>query len=99
MQALLEVVDSGAKNMEIAIVRFGKENEVSADRPPTFKKPSLLLVPAKGLACVWRERFRGGEGGGGGGSVHVEFSNAHTCDERDRWPFERTHCTQPAFNF
>lgn len=28
MQALLEVVDSGAKNMEIAIVRFGKANEV-----------------------------------------------------------------------
>lgn len=27
-QALLEVVDSGAKNMEIAIVRTGKPNEV-----------------------------------------------------------------------
>lgn len=28
LQALLEVVDSGAKNMEIAIVRMGKANEV-----------------------------------------------------------------------
>lgn len=28
LQALLEVVDSGAKNMEIAIVRFGKPIEV-----------------------------------------------------------------------
>lgn len=30
LQALLEVVDSGAKNMEVAIVRFEKPIEVSA---------------------------------------------------------------------
>lgn len=33
MQALLEVVDSGAKNMEIAIVRFGQANEVLYSTP------------------------------------------------------------------
>ncbi|CAM9747191.1 unnamed protein product [Ectocarpus sp. 6 AP-2014] len=31
MKALLEVVDSGAKNMEIAIVRFGKANEMMTE--------------------------------------------------------------------
>eukprot|EP00903_Cladosiphon_okamuranus_P010808 g10211.t1 len=31
MKALLEVVDSGAKNMEIAIVRFGKPNEMMTE--------------------------------------------------------------------
>ncbi|CAM9556346.1 unnamed protein product [Hapterophycus canaliculatus] len=31
MKALLEVVDSGAKNMEIAIVRFGQPNEMMTE--------------------------------------------------------------------
>lgn len=40
-QALLEVVDSGAKNMEIAIVRKGKANEV---RPLLFSRDEFTYV-------------------------------------------------------
>ena len=38
-QALLEVVDSGAKNMEIAIVRFQKPIEVTVGSSQFAKPP------------------------------------------------------------
>ena len=43
IQALLEVVDSGAKNMEIAIVRFQKPIEVRVALPKS--KGTWVPVP------------------------------------------------------